>query len=103
MSHWYLHKSDSGIPPMAIGGLLKSSLHGRQRISLNPPNGSWGIVKVQPPGSVSSDASRSLEGWTLTIPQLPLGGFGRVSARCVGWTLTIHQLPLGGFKEPGFV
>jgi nitrogen fixation protein len=38
-------------------------------------------------------------GWTLTIPQLPLGGFERVAAAGVGWTLTIPQLPLGGFRR----
>ena len=26
LPHWYLHKSDSGIPPMEIGGLLRSDL-----------------------------------------------------------------------------
>jgi hypothetical protein len=40
-------------------------------------------------------------GWTLMIPQLPLGGFGRVAAAPVGWTLTIPQLPLGGFQAQG--
>ena len=37
-------------------------------------------------------------GWTLTIPQLPLGGFEGIAAACVGWILTIPQLPLGGFQ-----
>src|SRR5262245_3910425 len=41
-------ESDWPIPPTAVGGLLKSSLHQRQWIFLNPPDGSWGIVKVQP-------------------------------------------------------
>jgi hypothetical protein len=26
LSRWHLHKSDSGIPPMEIGGLFKSNL-----------------------------------------------------------------------------
>ncbi len=51
------------------------------------------MVKVQPPrlGGVTV-------GWTLTIPQLPLGEFKNVSASFVGWTLTIPQLPLGGLQ-----
>src|SRR5215510_12626218 len=44
-------------------------------------------------------SERARGGWTLTIPQLPLGGFERIAAACVGWTLTIPQLPLGGIAK----
>src|SRR6266545_146649 len=60
--------------------------------SLNPPNGSWGIVKVQPQSLIAVG-----EGRALTIPQLPLGGLGESSFVGVGRALTIPQLPLGGF------
>src|SRR6266545_5680772 len=59
---------------------------------LNPPNGSWGIVKVQPQSLIAVG-----EGRALTIPQLPLGGLGESSFVGVGRALTIPQLPLGGF------
>jgi hypothetical protein len=36
------------IPPTVVGGLLKPDLHNKQGSFLNPPNGSWGIVKAQP-------------------------------------------------------
>ena len=39
---WFL-----GIPPMAIGGFLNST-YGDDQFLMNPPNGSWGIVKIQP-------------------------------------------------------
>src|SRR5262249_3625408 len=35
------------IPPMGVGGSFKSSLQAAVSIS-NPPNGSWGIVQVEP-------------------------------------------------------
>src|SRR5215510_280533 len=38
-------------------------------------------------------SERARGGWTLTIPQLPLGGFERIAAACV------PQLPLGGFER----
>src|SRR5215475_3329578 len=39
-------------------------------------------------------------GRTLSIPQLPLGGFGdRIASLFVGCTLRIPQLPLGGFGD----
>src|SRR6266542_627566 len=60
--------------------------------SANPPNGSWGIVKVQPQSLIAVG-----EGRALTIPQLPLGGLGESSFVGVGRALTIPQLPLGGF------
>src|SRR5262245_40632780 len=40
------------IPPTAVGGLLRSSLQKRGP-RLNPPNGSWGIVKVQPQSPIA--------------------------------------------------
>jgi len=35
-------------PPMAVGGWLRFSLHKRPVSFSNPPNGGWGMVKVQP-------------------------------------------------------
>ncbi len=96
--HWFLHKSGLRIPPTAVGGWLRLNLHGKLRLFLNPPNGSWGMVKVQPSTFTEPSHLRSQVGRTLTIPQLPLGGFEEISARCVGRTLTIPQLPLGGLR-----
>jgi hypothetical protein len=93
------------IPPTAVGGWLRSNLHtGRAVFSLNPPNGSWGMVKVQPiPGA---------KGRTLTIPQLPLGGFNKPERFC---RLDFNHPPTavggierlaasaGGIKEHGFL
>jgi hypothetical protein len=36
------------IPPMEIGGLLRSHLQKEQQHFLNPPDGNRGIVKAQP-------------------------------------------------------
>src|SRR6266498_2110471 len=108
-----------GIPPTAVGGWLKPSLHKRKFFS-NPPNGSWGMVKVRPSGcgrrlltksgrlnlnlprtavgGIREREKAADVGRTLTIPQLPLGGFKR-AAFVVGRTLTIPQLPLGGLRN----
>ncbi len=77
------------IPPTAVGGLFNSSLYRLSILLPNPPNGSWGMLKVQP--------HLSNGGWTLTIPQLPLGGLSSNNCSGLGWSLTIPQLPLGGF------
>src|SRR5262245_22518210 len=37
-----------GIPPTAVGGWLRSSLQAAATL-FNPPNGSWGMVKIRPP------------------------------------------------------
>src|SRR5215210_3508361 len=78
------------IPPTAVGGSLNSNLH-ESHHSENPPNGSWGMVKVQP--------SARRAGWILTIPHLPLRGFGDLCTLFLGWALTIPQLPLGGLRS----
>src|SRR5215510_9691755 len=58
-SRLHIFEDRSSIPPTAVGGWLKSSLLAAR----------W-------------DCSRGLEGRTLTIPQLPLGGLKRVAAAC---------------------
>jgi len=45
LSHWYLHKSDSWIPPMAIGGLFKSNLQTARCDSWIPPTAVGGLFK----------------------------------------------------------
>ncbi len=81
-------------PPNGSWGMVNVRPTPEAASFLNPPNGSWGMVKVQP-----SSVGR-MQGWTLTIPQLPLGGFAVSQPRCVGWTLTIHRLPSVGFSNP---
>src|SRR6266511_324097 len=73
-------------------GTVPGAICARIRLddSANPPNGSWGIVKVQPQSLIAVG-----EGRALTIPQLPLGGLGESSFVGVGRALTIPQLPLG--------
>jgi hypothetical protein len=61
-------------PPNGSWGIVKAQPTPQATSFLNPPNGSWGIVKAQP-SSVGSP-----KGLTLTIPQLPLGGFAAVPA-----------------------
>ena len=80
----------SRIPPTAVGGSLRSSLHTAELLERIPPTAVGGSLK----SSLPCGAGR-----TLTIPQLPLGGFVGVSACCVGRTLTIPQLPLGGLPK----
>ncbi len=84
--HLCLHQ----IPPTAVGGSLRFNLPSLHPSSTNPTDGSRWIVKVQPASPPSS--------WTLTIPQLPLGGLQKGFAT-VGRILTIPQLPLGGFHR----
>ena len=63
---------------------------------LNPPNGSWGMVKAQP-----SAHSKGLNDWRLDLnhPPTAVGGIRERVSAYVGWTLTIPQLPLGGFAK----
>src|SRR5262245_19413022 len=91
----------SGIPPTAVGGWLKFNLQ-QDAFLPNPPNyrwgpnGSWGMVKVQP-----SPLCRSIAHQHKPIPvsNCPLADKIRVAQACQGWTLTIPQLPLGGFQK----
>jgi hypothetical protein len=60
------------------------------------------ITSRIPPTAVGGSLKSSLPtgaGWTLIIPQLPLGGFGKAFVADVGWTLIIPQLPLGGLPK----
>src|SRR5215510_1315900 len=86
-----------GIPPTAVGGWLRSSLK-RLRPSSIPPTAVGGWLRFSLPDLLSSPSLKQ-GGWTLTIPQLPLGGLKREKASDVGRTLTIPQLPLGGLKN----
>src|SRR6266545_7040763 len=99
LGRWYstaricarIRLDDSANPPNGSWGIVKVQPT-KACPRLNPPNGSWGIVKVQPQSLIAVG-----EGRALTIPQLPLGGLGKSSFVGVGRALTIPQLPLGGF------
>src|SRR5262245_38642387 len=106
------------IPPTAVGGSLKPNLQTAASLS-NPPNGSWGMVKVQPLWAGAFIALISLSrqvinvgigfnqkfvepakgGWTLTIPQLPLGGFENYKS--LGCRLDLNDPPtaVGGIRR----
>src|SRR5262245_7039830 len=86
------------IPPTAVGGCLRSSLQAAATL-FNPPNGSWGMVKVRPsrPLEQSHLAARRLD---FNHPPTAVGGIEeRENASDVGRTLTIPQLLLGGLKN----
>jgi len=80
-------------PPNGSWGIVKVQPTPQAANFLNPPNGSWGIVKARP-SSVGC-----LKGRTLTIHRLPSVGFTAVQPRFVGRTLTIHRLPSVGFAR----
>src|SRR6266508_2172659 len=87
-----------GIPPTAVGGWLKPSLHKRKFFS-NPPNGSSGMVKVRPSGCGRRLLTKSGR-LNLNHPRTAVGGIReREKAADVGRTLTIPQLPLGGLRN----
>jgi len=83
-------------PPNGSWGIVKARPTRQAAISLNPPNGSWGIVKIQPscPGDVPVHGTK---GRTLTIPQLPLGGF-KGAARCCRLDFNDPPTAVGGIK-----
>src|SRR5262245_64586962 len=101
LSLCYLHKSGSQIPPTAVGGWLTSSLHDANSL-LNPPNGSWGMVKVQPPAPVISHTSQARR-LDFNHPPIAIVGIVRNWHRYVGWTLTIPRLPSGGLRDPELI
>ncbi len=82
----------SGNPTDGSRWIVKVRTTSRRNLPTNPTDGSRWIVKVQP---------YHWEGWTLSIPQLPLGEFGKSLVADVGWTLSIPQLPLGGLPKCG--
>jgi hypothetical protein len=87
-------KSPGRIPPTAVGGWLKPSLHRQTICSRIPPTAVGGWLK-------SSLLPVAMGDWRLDLnhPPTAVGGIpGQVSA-FVGWTLTILQLPLEGFAE----
>jgi hypothetical protein len=71
--HCYLYISGFGIPPMAIGGSLKSDLHQRAQVSWNPPDGNRGMVKVQPFTSLSQPAAED-DRQDFNDPPIAIGG-----------------------------
>jgi SpoIID/LytB domain protein len=113
-----IDRSRLQIPPTAVGGSLKPNLQTAATFS-NPPNGSWGMVKVQPLwiGAFVALITPSLQvinvgigfdqkfvelaerGWTLTIPQLPLGGFENYKS--LGCRLDLNDPPtaVGGIRR----
>src|SRR6266511_3455337 len=66
---------------------------------LNPPNGSWGMVKVRPTSaafSLSRIPPTAVRGWLrFSLPDF----VSRRLPQPEGRTLTIPQLPLGGFEK----
>src|SRR6266542_3533259 len=72
---WHLFKSEHV-------RLVQYRAHARQdkgeEHGPNPPNGSWG----------DSGSDHAFVGWTLTIPQLPLGGFAESSS-----LILAHMVP----------
>jgi len=80
------------IPPTAVGGWLKSNLHQECHYSSNPPNGSWGMVKAHPTIQPTGRPD-------FNDPPTAVGGIRGLARLFVGRTLTIPQLPLGGFKR----
>src|SRR5215510_7912931 len=111
-------RSSFQIPPTAVVGSLKPNLQTAATLS-NPPNGSWGIVKVQPlwVGAFVALITTSRQvinvgigfdpkvvelvevGRTLTIPQLPLGGFENYKS--LGCRLDLNDPPtaVGGIRR----
>src|SRR6266511_1494061 len=69
-----------GIPPTAVGGWLKPSLHKRKFFS-NPPNGSWGMVKVRPSGCGRRLLTKSGR-LNLNHPRTAVGGIQKSGLRC---------------------
>src|SRR5215510_6543900 len=85
-------------PPNGSWGIVKVRPT-KEGALLNPPNGSWGMVKVRPKSTAFSFSR---------IPPTAVGGWLRFSlpdfvSRHIpqpeGRTLTIPQLPLGGFEQ----
>ncbi len=72
----------SAIPPMAIGGWLKSNLQNRRKLPGNPPDGNRGMIKVQPflRRGLTASGVRRLD---LNNPPIAIGGIrGNAPAPC---------------------
>src|SRR6266508_4114600 len=77
-----------GIPPTAVGGWLKPSLHKRKFFS-NPPNGSWGMVKVRPSGCGRRLLTKSCRS-DFNHPPTAVGGIEEQSSE---WTKSGPRVP----------
>jgi len=88
---------NSAIPPMAIGGWLKSILHSKRGLLCNPPDGNRGIVKVQPSLRRGMTAPGA---WRLDLnhPPIAIGGIAENAVAPCRSDLTIPRLPSGGFQ-----
>src|SRR5215510_2966258 len=77
------------IPPTAVGGCLRSSLQAAATL-FNPPNGSWGMVKVRPsrPLEQSHLAARRLD---FNHPPTAVGGIEERSSKI--WSLLFMLTP----------